>query len=27
MDIEPAHPDKRPAYVAYAAHALHDGFT
>jgi FSR family fosmidomycin resistance protein-like MFS transporter len=27
MDIEPGHPDKRPAYVAYAAHALHDGFT
>src|SRR5436305_6696421 len=26
-DTEPAHPDKRPAYVAYAAHALHDGFT
>jgi MFS transporter, FSR family, fosmidomycin resistance protein len=27
VDMEPAHPGKRPAYVAYAAHALHDGFT
>jgi MFS family permease len=28
MSAEPQTPaDKRPAYVAYAAHALHDGFT
>src|SRR5947209_12203946 len=27
VDMEPAHRNKRPAYVAYAAHALHDGFT
>jgi MFS family permease len=28
MNAEPRMPtDKRPAYVAYAAHALHDGFT